>query len=63
MDRTRHAANPYNNMMSSWKNSEKAHLLSILNRIVVSPTSFEEEDIEDSLERQALSLNASTWRK
>ena len=51
MDKTRQAANPYNNIMSSWKSSEKQYLLSIINRIVVSPISFEEEDIEDSSEK------------
>ena len=51
MDKTRQAANPYNNIMSSWRNSEKKYLLSILNRIVVTPISFEEEDIEDSSEK------------
>ena len=51
LDKTRQAANPYNNIMRSWKNSEKEYLLSILNRIVVSPISFEEEDIEDSSEK------------
>ena len=51
MEKTRQASNPYNNIMSSWRNSEKAYLLSILNRIVVSPISFEEEDIEDVSEK------------
>ena len=51
IEKTRHAANPYNNIMSSWRNSEKAYLLSVLNRIVVTPISFEEEDIEDSSEK------------
>ena len=51
MDKTRQAANPYNNIMSTWRNTEKQYLLSILNRIVVSPVSFEEEDIEDSSEK------------
>ena len=51
MDKTRQAANPYNNIMSTWRNNEKGYLLSILNRIVISPVSFEEEDIEDSSEK------------
>ena len=51
MDKTRQAANPYNNMMPTWKNKEKQYLLSILNRIVVSPISYEEEDVEDSSEK------------
>ena len=51
LDKTRQAANPYNNIMPSWKNSEKEYLMSILNRIVVSPISYEEEDIKDSSEK------------
>lgn len=41
------AANPHNNFMSSWKNSEKAYLLGILNQIVVSPVSYYPDDITD----------------
>ena len=51
MDQIRQAANPYNNIMSTWANEEKKYLLSILNRIVVSPISFQEEDVEDSSEK------------
>ena len=51
MDKTRQAANPYNNIMSTWRTGEKAYLLSILNRIVVTPISFEEEDIEECSEK------------
>ncbi|KAG6909556.1 hypothetical protein DXG01_016804 [Tephrocybe rancida] len=41
------AANPYNNMISSWKSSEKAYLLKIINTVTVSPVSFYPEDIAD----------------
>jgi ERCC4-related helicase len=63
MDKARQAANPYNNIMSSWKNSEKQYLLSILNRIVVSPISFEEEDIEDSSEKTNALINCLLMEK
>ena len=51
MDKTRQAANPYNIIMSTWSNKEKEYLLSILNRVVVSPISYEEEDIKDTSEK------------
>ena len=51
MEKTRQAANPYNNIMSTWKNNEKKYLLSILNNVVVSPISFEEDDIMDCSEK------------
>ena len=51
MEKIRQAANPSNNIMLTWENEEKEYLLSILNRIVVSPISFEDEDIEDSSEK------------
>ena len=52
MEKARHAANPYNNIMSTWKNKEKEYLLTILNSIIVSPVSFCEVDItEDSSEK------------
>ncbi|RDB26530.1 Dicer-like protein 2 [Hypsizygus marmoreus] len=39
------AANPYNNIISNWKNQEKAYLLSILEQVVVSPVSYYPDDI------------------
>ena len=51
MDKARQAADPYNNIMATWKNKEKEYLLSILNRIVVSPISFCQDDIEDSSQK------------
>ena len=52
MDKIRQGAvNPYNNIMSTWQNNEKRYLLSIINRVVISPISFEEEDIKDSSEK------------
>lgn len=47
LEKAKLAANPHNNFMSSWKNSEKAYLLGILNRIVVSPVSYYPDDITD----------------
>ena len=51
MDQICQAANPYNNIMLTWENEEKKYLLSILNRIVVTPVSFEEEDVDDISEK------------
>ena len=47
LEKAKLAANPHNNFMSSWKNSEKAYLLGILNQIVVSPVSYYPDDITD----------------
>ncbi|TFK34943.1 hypothetical protein BDQ12DRAFT_737836 [Crucibulum laeve] len=47
MEKAKKAANPYNNIMSTWKNSEKAYLLRILNQVVVSPVSYHQDDIVD----------------
>lgn len=47
LERAKQAANPYDNMMGSWKRGEKAYLLSILDKVVVSPVSYYPEDIED----------------
>jgi endoribonuclease Dicer len=63
MEKTRQAANPYNNIMSNWMNNEKEYLLSILNRIVVSPISFEEEDVEDSSEKTNALINCLLMEK
>ena len=40
-------ANPYDNIISMWKNSEKAYLLSIINQVVVSPVSYYADDIAE----------------
>lgn len=46
------AANPFNNIIASWKSSEKAYLLDIINRIVITPPSFYADDIlEDSSDK------------
>ncbi|KAF9464051.1 hypothetical protein BDZ94DRAFT_1257432 [Collybia nuda] len=47
LEKAKHAANPYNNVISTWKNSEKTYLLGILDKIVVSPVSFYPDDIAD----------------
>ncbi|CAA7270275.1 unnamed protein product [Cyclocybe aegerita] len=47
LERAKKAANPYDNMMVTWKPTEKRYLLDILNRIVVSPVSYYPDDIAD----------------
>ena len=63
MDQIRQAADPYNSMMSTWENEERKYLLSILNRIVVSPISFEEEDVMDSSEKTNALINCLLMEK
>ena len=63
MDKAHQAANPYNTIMSNWRNSEKQYLLSILDRIVVSPISFEGWDIEDSSEKTNALINCLLMEK
>ena len=41
------AANPFNNIMASWKVSEKSHLRKILEKIHVTPVSYYPDDIAD----------------
>ncbi|KAJ3576371.1 hypothetical protein NP233_g468 [Leucocoprinus birnbaumii] len=45
--KAREAANPYNNIMVSWKETEKNHILGILKKIVLTPTSYHMDDIMD----------------
>ncbi|KAH6911557.1 hypothetical protein BKA70DRAFT_1185253 [Coprinopsis sp. MPI-PUGE-AT-0042] len=45
VEKAKHAANPYHNIMSSWKSQEKRYLLQILQRLVLSPVSYYEDDI------------------
>ncbi|KAF9005526.1 hypothetical protein BDQ17DRAFT_1424006 [Cyathus striatus] len=45
MEKAMKAANPYNNIMTTWKESEKVYLLSILKRVVASPISYYPDDI------------------
>ncbi|KAJ3510188.1 hypothetical protein NLJ89_g4818 [Agrocybe chaxingu] len=47
IERAKKAANPYDNMMVTWKPTEKRYLLDILNKIVVSPVSYYPDDIAD----------------
>ncbi|KAG6828118.1 hypothetical protein H0H92_009139 [Tricholoma furcatifolium] len=47
IEHAKRAANPYNTIISSWKNAEKAYLLSIIQRIIVTPVSYYPEDIAD----------------
>ncbi len=58
LDRARAAANPYNNMMVTWKKSEKGYLLSILDQIVASPVSYYGPDIVDDLSDKTRALVA-----
>lgn len=50
------AANPQNNIISTWKNREKAYLLDIVNRIVVSPVSYYPDDISDECSAKVQAL-------
>jgi ERCC4-related helicase len=47
IEQAKHAANPYNIVISNWKDGEKAYLLSILNQVVISPVSYYPDDIVD----------------
>jgi endoribonuclease Dicer len=52
MEKACQVANPYNNIMVTWKNKEKEYLLSILNHIIISPVLFYQDNIEeDSLQK------------
>ncbi|KDR84248.1 hypothetical protein GALMADRAFT_133594 [Galerina marginata CBS 339.88] len=46
IDKAKQAANPFDNMMVTWKRTEKAYLLEILERVVISPVSYYPDDIE-----------------
>jgi endoribonuclease Dicer len=58
IDRAKAAANPYNTMMMTWKKSEKAYLLGILEQVVVSPVSYYPEDIADDVSDKTQALIA-----
>ncbi|GLB38832.1 putative helicase family. Dicer subfamily protein [Lyophyllum shimeji] len=45
IEHAKRAANPYNNIISTWKNEEKVYLLSILERVAVMPVSFYPDDV------------------
>lgn len=45
IERAKQAANPYNNYMASWRLSEKAYLLSMLDKVSLTPTSYYPDDI------------------
>ena len=47
LERAKKAANPFDNMMVTWKRTEKTYLLSILERITPSPVSYYPDDIAD----------------
>lgn len=52
----REAANPYDNIIVSWKPSEKAHLMRILDQVTLSPVSFCDEDIMDDCSDKVMQL-------
>lgn len=56
MDRARKAANPYSQMMVTWKASEKGYLLNVLDKLVVSPVSHFAEDIKADVSDKTRSL-------
>lgn len=58
LDRARAAANPFNNMMVTWKKSEKGYLTSVLDQIVASPVSYYGPDIVDDLSDKTRALIA-----
>lgn len=47
IDRAKQASNPFNNIMASWRVSEKAYLLSVLNQIRIISVSYFPDDIAD----------------
>jgi endoribonuclease Dicer len=47
LEQAKYAANPYNNIISNWKNEEKSYLLAILNQVVASEVSYYPDDIVD----------------
>ena len=47
VEHAKKAANPFNNIMASWKVSEKSHLRNILEKIHVNPVSYFPDDIAD----------------
>ena len=52
IEKAKEAINPYNNMMSAWKPTERSHLLGILNSVVLTPISYHVDDImEDSSDK------------
>jgi len=49
IERAKDASNPFNNMMVTWKLTEKAYLLSILEQVTAVPASYYPDDIADDL--------------
>ncbi|KXN86833.1 Dicer-like protein 2 [Leucoagaricus sp. SymC.cos] len=45
IEKAKDAANPYNNIMTTWKPTEKDYLLKILNSIILTPISYHPDDI------------------
>lgn len=47
IQKAKKTADPFNNIISSWKSSEKTYLLGIIDKIVVSPVSYHAADIQE----------------
>lgn len=45
VEKAREAANPFNNIMASWKDTEKSHLLKLLGSAVLTPVSYHDGDL------------------
>ncbi|KAF8074170.1 hypothetical protein FPV67DRAFT_791384 [Lyophyllum atratum] len=45
IEHAKRAANPFNNIITTWKNKEKEYLLGIIERIAVLPVSFYPDDV------------------
>jgi endoribonuclease Dicer len=56
IEQAKRAANPYNNIISNWKNEEKSYLLSILNQVVASESSYYPDDIVDDVSDKVRAL-------
>ncbi|KAF8625629.1 hypothetical protein AX17_006814 [Amanita inopinata Kibby_2008] len=57
------AANPYNNMISTWKTAEKKYLFEVLDKINPLPISYCEEDILDELSDKVTTLIETLLRE
>ena len=56
VEEAKKAANPYNNMIASWKGTEKNYLLKILNGVNPIAVSFFEDDVLDELSPKVTAL-------
>lgn len=56
VDKAVYAIDPHNNVLSSWKDSEKAYLLTILRRLVLTPPSYITKDIVNCTSNKVVAL-------